>query len=180
VSSTLPATSYQPGVVGADLWSVLDAAGAPIAHRIAAARGMAPAVDAVAEESALAATRATIDALAGEVALCLRYYGVTFRGGQPGRVVVSGPHGAEPRLAEIVAETTRAEVVPFDRELPSAAAEGGDVRLGAGEFASWLAAYGLACRGREEHGAARGGRHGATTTQHGQHGTNASQGRAAA
>jgi|GEM_PF-683213 len=159
----------------------VEAAATLRAHRIAAARGMAPAVDAVAEESALAATRATIDALAGEVALCLRYYGVTFRGGQPGRVVVSGPHGAEPRLAEIVAETTRAEVVPFDRELPTAAAEGGDVRLGAGEFASWIAAYGLACRGREEDGAVRGGRHGAASAPHGAtHGTHASQGRAAA
>ena len=37
VSSTLPKTSYQPGVVGADLWRVLDAAGVPIAHRIAGA-----------------------------------------------------------------------------------------------------------------------------------------------
>jgi len=36
-SSTLPKTSYQPGVVGADLWGVLDAAGVPIAHRIAGA-----------------------------------------------------------------------------------------------------------------------------------------------
>jgi uncharacterized FAD-dependent dehydrogenase len=37
VSSTLPATSYQPGVVGADLWDVLDASGVPVAHRIATA-----------------------------------------------------------------------------------------------------------------------------------------------
>jgi type IV pilus assembly protein PilM len=159
----------------------IEAAAALRAHRIAAVRGMAPAVDAVAEESALAATRATIDALAGEVALCLRYYGVTFRGGQPGRVVVSGPHGAEPRLAEIVAETTRAEVVPFDRELPSAAAEGGEVRLGAGEFASWLAAYGLACRGRhdEAHAHGHGGSRGAKQGMH-QHAPHAAQGRAAA
>jgi uncharacterized FAD-dependent dehydrogenase len=35
VSKSLPSTSYQPGVVAADLWRVLDAAGAPIAHRIA-------------------------------------------------------------------------------------------------------------------------------------------------
>jgi hypothetical protein len=37
VSSTLPKSSYQPGLVSADLWSVLDASGAPIARRIAAA-----------------------------------------------------------------------------------------------------------------------------------------------
>jgi hypothetical protein len=71
-----------------------------------------------------------------------QFRGVTFRGGQPGRVVLSGPHGGEPRLAEIVAEITRAEVASFGVELPSA--------LGAGMtgFAEWLAAYGLACRPR--------------------------------
>jgi uncharacterized FAD-dependent dehydrogenase len=36
-SSTLPKTSYQPGVVSGDLWGVLDAAGVPLAHRIAGA-----------------------------------------------------------------------------------------------------------------------------------------------
>jgi hypothetical protein len=53
------------------------------AQRIAAARGHGEPVDPVTEEAALAATRATLDSLAGEVALCLRYFGVTFRGGQP-------------------------------------------------------------------------------------------------
>jgi hypothetical protein len=37
VSSTLPKTSYQPGIVGADLWGVLDSAGVPVARRIAEA-----------------------------------------------------------------------------------------------------------------------------------------------
>ena len=120
----------------------MQAAASLRAQRIAAAEGHGGPVDAVAEEAAAAATRGTLDALAGEVALCLRYYGVTFRGGQPGRVVLSGPHGGEPRLAEIVAEITRAEVASFGVELPSA--------LGAGMtgFAEWLAAYGLACRPR--------------------------------
>jgi hypothetical protein len=112
------------------------------AQRIAASEGQGAPVDAVAEEAAAAATRGTLDALAGEVALCLRYYGVTFRGGQPGRVVLSGPHGAEPRLAEIVAGITRADVVSFREETQAALA-----RDGAG-LADWLTAYGLACRPR--------------------------------
>jgi type IV pilus assembly protein PilM len=122
-----------------------EAAAALRAQRLAACAGSGPAVDPVAEEAAAAATRATLDALAGEVALCLRYYGVTFRGGQPGRVVLSGPHGAEPRLAEIVGEITRAEVASYRSELPTAV--GGDGA--ASEFtASWMTAYGLACRPR--------------------------------
>jgi type IV pilus assembly protein PilM len=119
------------------------------AHRMAAARGAAPAVDPVADEASLAAARATLDALAGEVALCLRYYGVTFRGGQPPRVMLSGPHAAEPRLAEIVEEVARVTVVPAGDELPASAATG---PVAAGEFGEWIAAYGLACRERERSG----------------------------
>ena len=115
-------------------------------HRLAASRGEMGAVDPVADEAAGAATRATLDALAGEIALCLRYYGVTFRGGQPGRVVLSGPHGGEPRLAAIIEEAARVEVVPCAGELPAAATGSlGGVVKGC-DFAPWIAAYGLACR----------------------------------
>lgn len=36
-STTLPSTSYRPGMQGANLWEVLDASGLPIAHRLAKA-----------------------------------------------------------------------------------------------------------------------------------------------
>ena len=103
------------------------------------------------EEASLAATRATLDALAGEVALCLRYFGVTFRGGQPARVVLSGPHGAEPRLASIIEDACRSSVVHCESELPAAATVAALGPVGAsqtGEIADWLACYGLACRTR--------------------------------
>ncbi|MFM7134706.1 MAG: pilus assembly protein PilM [Planctomycetota bacterium] len=109
--------------------------------RMAAQAGDGAPVDAVAEEAALLATRPVLDALAAEVALCLRYYGVTFRGGQPNRVVLSGPHAFEPRLAEIVGETCRADIAMFAEDLPSAAAPAGPRA-----FSSWIAAFGLACR----------------------------------
>jgi Tfp pilus assembly PilM family ATPase len=127
-----------------------EAAAALRAQRLAACEGRGPAVDPVAEEAAAAATRATLDALAGEIALCLRYYGVTFRGGQPGRVVLSGPHGGEPRLAEIVAEVTRAEVVSYRAEMPGAVVgAGASGGTGGSVFtAAWMTAYGLACRPR--------------------------------
>lgn len=118
-------------------------------RRMAALRGAGAPVDPVADEAALAATRATLDALAGEVALCLRYFGVTFRGGQPARIVLSGPHAAEPRLAGIVEEACRATVTGFESELP--AALGSDAlaeSLGEGGLAPWIGAFGLACRAR--------------------------------
>lgn len=121
------------------------------AHRLASARGYGEQVDAVTEEAALSATRATLDALAGELALCLRYFGVTFRGGQPTRVILSGPHGAEPRLGSIISEVCRSTVVQCESELPAAAAEIDFARIGApntGEIADWLVAYGLSCRSR--------------------------------
>lgn len=138
----------------------IEAAAALRAHRMAASRGAAPAVDSVADEAALGAARATIDALAGEVALCLRYYGVTFRGGQPSRIVLSGPHGAEPRLAGIIEETTRAEVVAVERELPATALQAMQGLVDRGDCSAWIAAFGLACRPREagaEHGGAETG-----------------------
>jgi type IV pilus assembly protein PilM len=121
------------------------------AQRIAAVRGRSAPVDPVTEEASLAATRATLDALAGEVALCLRYFGVTFRGGQPARVVLSGPNGAEPRLASIIEDACRSSVVHCESELPAAAAVAALEPVGAsqtGEIADWLACYGLACRTR--------------------------------
>lgn len=118
-------------------------------RRIAAIRGIAPAVDPVADDAALAATRATLDALAGELALCLRYFGVTFRGGQPSRVVLSGPEAAEPRLAGIVEEACRTAVSPFEGELPQAAVDCGLPTLRSDDgFAPWTGAFGLACRSR--------------------------------
>jgi len=117
-------------------------------RRLAATAAKAPPADAVTEEAALAATRPTIDALAGELALCLRYFGVTFRGGQPARVVLSGPHGAEPRLAGIVEETSRVAVVSFEAELPAGATSRRSQELTAeGGLARWTVAYGTACRG---------------------------------
>ncbi len=124
----------------------IEAATALRAHRMAAARGVASAVEVVAEEAALAATRATIDALANELALCLRYYGVSFRGGQPSRVVLSGPEASEPRLAEIVEEATRAEVGSYEREMPSSVGTPATASRVSSDFAPWITAYGLACR----------------------------------
>jgi Tfp pilus assembly PilM family ATPase len=118
-------------------------------RRMAAIRGVAPAVDSVADDAALGATRATLDALAGELALCLRYFGVTFRGGQPSRVILSGTDAAEPRLAGILEEACRTSVVSFESELPSAFASSAlDAFHSDDGLAPWTGAFGLACRSR--------------------------------
>jgi len=129
----------------------VESAAALRATRLAAMRGLGAPIDAVTEEAALGATRASIDALAGEVALCLRYFGVTFRGGQPARVVLSGPHGAEPRLAGIIEESCRSTVVSCESELPPASAAANLAALGVAgtpSIAEWIACFGLACRSR--------------------------------
>lgn len=121
------------------------------AQRIAHARGLGEPVDNVTEEAALAATRATLDALAGEVALCLRYFGVTFRGGQPARVILSGTDGAEPRLGGIIDEVCRSTVVSCESEVPPACGGCSFGSIGApdsGGIAEWLVAFGLGCRSR--------------------------------
>jgi hypothetical protein len=118
-------------------------------RRMAAIRGVSPAVDPVADDAALGATRATLDALAGELALCLRYFGVTFRGGQPSRVILSGTDAAEPRLAGILEEACRTSVVSFESELPSAFASSAlDAFRSDDGLAPWTGAFGLACRSR--------------------------------
>lgn len=105
--------------------------------------------DSIADEAALGATRAILDALAGEVALCLRYFGVTFRGGQPSRIVLTGPHSCEPCLAGILESTCRATVVGCEAELPLATTWGTSEANGPdADFAPWTAAFGLACRTR--------------------------------
>ncbi|MFM1868886.1 MAG: hypothetical protein RL591_2294 [Planctomycetota bacterium] len=131
------------GAVAGRLGVPVESAALLRARRMAAVRGEGEPVDPASEEAAQTATRPTLDAIASELALCLRYFGVTFRGGQPARVILSGPHAAEPRLAGIVEEACRTGVSSFEEELPAMAREA----LGAGA-ARWVVAYGLACRAR--------------------------------
>ncbi|MFM7051150.1 MAG: pilus assembly protein PilM, partial [Planctomycetota bacterium] len=126
--------------VAARLSVSVEQASALRARRCAAVRGDGPAVDAVAEDAAMAATRATLDMLAGEVALYLRYFSVSFRGGQVQRIVVGGPHGCEPRLAATVEESCRIRAVDAVEELPEAFR----APAWAAQSMDWCAAFGLA------------------------------------
>jgi type IV pilus assembly protein PilM len=48
------------------------------------------------------ACRATLETLAADVSVCLRYYGVSFRGRRPERLVVSGPEAGNRQLCSIL------------------------------------------------------------------------------
>ena len=87
---------------------------------------------------------------ANEVMLCIRYYGVTFRGHPPERLILTGGDGLEPRLGETLADQCKVPV-SYDDEgslLDSVAdAISGLLQRPAGPSACWAVAAGLSLRG---------------------------------
>ncbi|MFK7960034.1 MAG: pilus assembly protein PilM [Phycisphaerales bacterium] len=85
--------------------------------------------------------------LGRELVLCLRYYGVTFRGQPPQRIILTGADAHEPGLDRVLAEATRlpAVIEDLDGVLASGAitSRGGPVGPTAG---SWCVAAGLSLR----------------------------------
>ncbi|MCA9311518.1 MAG: pilus assembly protein PilM, partial [Phycisphaerales bacterium] len=55
------------------------------------------------------AVRPLMDELAQELSLCLRYYGVTFRGSRPERCVLVGGEAGEPKLADFLRDALHLE-----------------------------------------------------------------------
>lgn len=106
-----------------------------------------PGVDPRVERAVFDAVRPMLGELAHEVTLCLRYYLVTFRGDKPQCVLVVGGEADEPRLAEVIAESTGIETRvarPLEGvDLAGAALGGADRR---GSMAQWAVAAGLSLR----------------------------------
>jgi type IV pilus assembly protein PilM len=67
--------------------------------------------DASTHRAVFEAVRPLFGELMKEVMLCLRYYGVTFRGHPPQRIILTGGAGQEPRLGEMMATACKTEVV---------------------------------------------------------------------
>ncbi|MBL8746559.1 MAG: pilus assembly protein PilM [Phycisphaerae bacterium] len=94
--------------LGLEYQSILDLrrqrmSGAPIEARV--------------ERAMFEAIRPTIMDIANEVSLCLRYFGVSFRGMRTESCIVTGRDAAEPQLAELVGEVLRLPTAvgnPFD------------------------------------------------------------------
>ncbi len=113
-----------------------------------------------AEEKSGATDRAAFDAvrpllgdLVKEVVLCLRYYGVTFRGHPPEQIVLSGGDAMEPSLDTMLNGACKIPVVHDD---PMSTLQGIIMQIREklnsepGPAACWAVAAGLSVRGIEE------------------------------
>ncbi len=92
------------------------------------------------------AMRGRVAELAREIALCLRYCSVTFRGLRPDRVVLTGGEAYDPALASLLAESLGVECA-VGRPLRSVDVARMDVAANRrGTLAEWAVCAGLALR----------------------------------
>lgn len=124
----------------------IDAARNLRAGRLAAAGGALS--DPSVERAEYDAVRPLLGSFAKEVVLCIRYYGVTFRGQPPDHLLLTGGDGLEPRLAETLAEQCKLPVQVEDPDLAALPRDIGRILRGAaGPGAWWPVATGLSLRG---------------------------------
>lgn len=93
------------------------------------------------------AVRPLLNELAQEIALCVRYFLVTFRGANPEGIVLAGGDATEPRLLEIVSELAG---LPTTLGRPLEGIELGSTSLPMnrrGPLSEWATAAGLSLRG---------------------------------
>jgi type IV pilus assembly protein PilM len=122
------------------------------AARIASVVGQSsstPAIDPSIERAEYDAVRPLLGSFAKEVMLCIRYYGVTFRGHPPERLILTGGDGLEPRLDETLAQQCKVPVT-FEHEGPVGGLVEGiraSLHCEPGPPACWAVAAGLSLRG---------------------------------
>lgn len=104
------------------------------------------------------AVRPLMNDLVKEISLCLRYYGVTFRGHPPSSILLIGEHACEPRLDEHVAKGCKIPVrCDVDGDVLSAIETGIRTALNrrVGTLGAWAVAFGMSLRGIEQQSIAR-------------------------
>ncbi len=120
--------------------------------RLAAAGSTASAgstLDASTDRAVFEAVRSHLNDLAHEVVLCLRYYGVAFRGLPPRQIILCGGDGPEPGLAALLEQ--RCEM-PVIIDTPDLAMEGLELEIRSclnrtpGPACGWAVAGGLSLR----------------------------------
>lgn len=125
--------------------------------------GAAP-IDPSTERAVYDAVRPLIGELVKEVTLCLRYYGVTFRGRPPSQIIIAGGDGLEPNLGEMIGAACKIPVV-YDDEEATLATLDRDIHAAlhrvAGPGACWAVAAGLSIRGMAAPNSAATNRRGA-------------------
>ncbi len=91
--------------------------------------------------------RPHLEDLAGEIALCLRYYAVTFRGPRPEEIVCTGGEAHDPAIPRMLAERLGVDVRigdPFARVRAENLAPAVDRRTRSSE---WATSFGLSLKG---------------------------------
>jgi type IV pilus assembly protein PilM len=105
--------------------------------------------DASTDRAIFEAVRPLFGELIKEVMLCLRYYGVTFRGHPPEKIILTGGAGQELRLGEMLASACKTPVVfDTDTQTPGELAKGVQSALNRtpGPEGSWAVALGASLR----------------------------------
>lgn len=106
-------------------------------------------IDPSTERAVYEAVRPLMSDLVKEVTLCLRYYGVTFRGRPPSQILISGGDGLEPNLGEMLSSACKIPVA-YDDEENTLASLNHDIQAvlhrSAGPAACWAVAAGLSVR----------------------------------
>ena len=74
--------------------------------------GLDPATDRAVHES----LRPLFEELSRDVLMCLRYYGVTFKGQRPQRLILTGAHAGEPGLGNSLAQRCEMSVESDDEQ----------------------------------------------------------------
>jgi type IV pilus assembly protein PilM len=109
-----------------------------------------PPTDPATDRAVYDAVRPLMGDLVKEVTLCLRYYGVTFRGKPPELIILTGGDGLEPRLGEVMSQACKAPVV-FDDPLTTLGGLLPSIQKAMnrtpGPAATWTVAAGLSLRG---------------------------------
>jgi len=94
------------------------------------------------------AVRANVEALSSEIALCLRYCSVTFRGLRPAQVILSGGEAYDPFITAILGEHLSVECT-LGRPLQGIAVNNTDLGGDRAAQAEWATCAGLAIRDLE-------------------------------
>lgn len=113
------------------------------------------AFDPATDRAIYEAVRPVIGKLVKEVVLCVRYYGVTFRGHPPKTIILTGGDAPEPHLAEVVEHGCKVQTATDDEYgtltslLPQIESR---LHRDPGPAACWSQAAGLSLRGLSRRG----------------------------
>ncbi|HRK31443.1 MAG TPA: hypothetical protein PLD59_10225, partial [Tepidisphaeraceae bacterium] len=101
--------------------------------------------------------RPIMENLAREIALCLRYYSVTFRGSRPLSVRMIGGEGNDAQLIRIASGALSIPVAAW-RAIENVDYTAMRIALRRGQMSEWSVAMGLSLKGTSRHFAGREGR----------------------